>query len=234
MKKQASLLFVTIDGGGNLPPVLGLARRLSERGHRVSVLSEPCMEEVISGMGFEFIAFQQYFTRKDRSVDIFKDSNVSAVKNPVLEKIVFGPAKIMAEESMRAIRLCQADLMVADCLLPTALIAAEAAEIPGVLAFHMPEYFPGTNRPPGMFGLKPGKGSLGHLRDRFLTRLFNMKIDHFLPRINEIRKQWDLPPLESTSDLIHGADLRLIQTLEHFRFPHRTQTRQCALYRTCP
>lgn len=219
MKNQASVLFVTIDGGGNLPPVLGLARRLSDRGHRVSVLSEPCMEEVILGMGFTFIPFSQYFTRKDRSEDVFKDSNVSPIKNPVLEKIVFGPSQIMADESIRAIGCCQADLLVADCLLPTALIAAEAAGIPGVLAFHMPEYFPGSNRPPGMFGLKPGKGSLGYLRDTILTKLFNMKIDNFLPRINETRSKWGLPPLKRTSDLIHGTDLRLIQTLESFDFP---------------
>jgi len=71
MKKQANILFVTIDGGGNLPPVLGLARRLTEKGHRVWVLSEPCMEEVISEMGFSFIPFRKHFTRKDRTEDIF-------------------------------------------------------------------------------------------------------------------------------------------------------------------
>ncbi len=219
MKKQANVLFVTIDGGGNLPPVLGLARRLSERGYRVWVLSEPCLEEVILGMGFTFIPFRKHFTRKDRKEDIFMDSNVSPIKNPVLENIVFGPARIVAEESMRAIQQSQADMMIADCLLPSALIAAEAADIPGVLAFHMPEYFPGSNRPPGMLGLKPGNGTLGRLRDRILTRLFNMKIDHFLPRINDVRSQWALPPLERTSDLIHNTNLRLMQTLERFDFP---------------
>lgn len=219
MKKQTSILFVSIDGGGNLPPVLGFARRLSDRGHRISVLSEPCMEEVITGMGFGFIPFAQYFTREDRSEDIFKDSNVSAIKNPVLEKIVFGPAMVVSEESLKAIRLCQADLLIADCLLPTALIAAEAAGIPGVLAFHMPEYFPGPNRPPGMFGLNPGKGKIGHLRDGVLSRLFNLKLDSFLPRINDARSRWSLPALQRTSDLIHRADLRLIQTLERFDFP---------------
>lgn len=219
MKKQANVLFVTIDGGGNLPPVLGLARRLTDRGYRVSVLSEPCMEEVISGMGFAFIPFQKYFTRKDRTEDIFKDSNVSPVKSPILENIIFGPAGIVAEESMKAIKHSQADLLVADCLLPTAMIAAEALEIPGVMAFHMPEYFPGLNRPPGMFGLKPGKGTIGRLRDRILFGLFNKQIDKFLPRINDARSQWKLPPLERTSDLIHGTDLRLIQTLERFDFP---------------
>lgn len=219
MKKQANVLFVTVDGGGNLPPVLGLAQDLSERGYRISVLTEPCMEELVESLGYHFIPFQKHFTRRDRTEDLFKDWNVSPIKNPVLENIVFGPAQVLAEETMEAIGQTDAELLVADCLLPNALIAAEAMSIPGVLAFHMPEYFPGANRPPGMFGLKPGNGIVGRSRDRLLTLLFNKKLDGFLPGINKTRRQLNLIELERTSDLVHGADLRLIQTLERFDFP---------------
>ena len=219
MKKQRNVLFVTIDGGGNLPPVLGLAKDLSESEYRVSILSEPCMEEVIRDQGFNFIPFQRHFTRADRKEDIFKDWNVSPIKNPVMENIVLGPARIITGETIHAIRQTGAGLLVADCLLPTALIAAEACKIPGVLAFHMPEYFPGANRPPGMFGLKPGKGVAIRFRDRVLTLLFNKKLDQFLPLVNEVRAGEGLTPLKQCSDLIHGADLRLIQTLERFDFP---------------
>lgn len=219
MEKRANVLFVTIDGGGNLPPVLGLAKEMSESGYRVSVLSEPCMEEVIIDLGYDFIPFKTYFTRKDRREDIFKDWNASAFKNPVLDNIVFGPVKIVTDQTIEAIMLCDAKLLVADCLLPTALIAADASGIPGLLAFHMPEYLPGGNRPPGMFGLKPGKGAFGRFRDDILTSLFHIKLNGFLPAINETRTQLNLPTLERTSDLFHGAHLRLIQTLEHFDFP---------------
>ena len=219
MKKQENVLFVTIDGGGNLPPVLVLAKDMSERGYRVSVLSEPCMEDLIRDLGYNFISFQKYFTRKDRKEDIFKDWNVSPVNNPVLKNIVFGPSKVVAEETMEAIRLTDARLLVADILLPTALIASEASQIPGVIAFHMPEYFPGPNRPPGMFGLKPAKGSAGRFRDKIFSHLFNLKLKGFLSSINETRTSFNLQPLEQTSDLVHGADLRLIQTIERFDFP---------------
>lgn len=36
-------LFALTDGGGTVPPELGVARRLVERGHRVTVLSEDSM-----------------------------------------------------------------------------------------------------------------------------------------------------------------------------------------------
>lgn len=158
---SANVLFVTIDGGGNLPPVFGLAKYLSQSGYKITVLSEPCMEQLIKSLGYDFICFQRHFTRKDRKEDIFKDWNASTINNPVLDNIVFGPAKIVTEETMEAIHQSDANLLVADCLLPTALIAAEAKGIPGVVAFHMPEYLPGLNRPPGMFGLKSGKGVAG-------------------------------------------------------------------------
>ena len=219
MKKSENILFVTIDGGGNLPPVLDLAKDMSERGHKISILSEPCLEELISSLGYQFIPFQRYFTRNDRREDVFKDWNATPVNNPVLKNIVFGPSNVVVEETLEAIRRTDARLLVADLLMPTALIAAEANNIPGILAFHMPEYFPGPNRGPGMFGLKPGKGSLGKFRDKVLTRLFNQKLNGFLSSINETRATLKLPPLDRTIDLIHGADLRLIQTLERFDFP---------------
>jgi len=219
MEERVNVLFVTIDGGGNLPPVLGLAGEMDEFGYQVSVLSEPCLEEVIRARGFQFIPFQRYFTRSDRKEDIFKDWNTSPMKNPVLKNIVFGPVDVVTDETMKAIEQTKADLVVADCLLPAALIAAEATGIPGILAFHMPEYFPGPNRPPGMLGLKPGKGAVGRLRDQLLTLLFNRTLNQFLPTLNQTRTRLGLPQLKHTSDLIHGADLRLIQTLERFDFP---------------
>jgi MGT family glycosyltransferase len=219
MKSKANVLLVTIDGGGNLPPVLGIAKELSKAGRRISVLSEPCMEDVITGLGFEFIRFRRHFTRTDRKEDIIRDWNVSPIKNPILENVVLGPSDIVADETSEAIRKTGAGLLVADSLLPNALIAAEAAGIPGIIAFHMPEYFPGPNRPPGMFGLKPGNSLATRYRDRLMTFLFHKKMNSFLPGINRTRSRYNLAPLERASDLFHRADLRLIQTLERFDFP---------------
>ena len=37
---MAGIQFVTWDGGGNLPPTLGIARELQRRGHAVGVIGE--------------------------------------------------------------------------------------------------------------------------------------------------------------------------------------------------
>lgn len=219
MRPLQSFLFVTIDGGGNIPPVLGLARRLAERGHTVRVLTEPCLQELVRSLGMEPVCFTRYFTRTDRKEDIIKDWNASPLSDPALDNIVFGPAKVVAEETYQALQAVHTDVLAADCLLPTSVIAAEALKIPSVMVFHMPEYMPGPNRPPGMMGLLPGTGLLGKWRDRLLYKIFDRLLNKYRPLVNEVRAQYQLPPVKRTADLVYGADLRFIQTSRAFDFP---------------
>jgi UDP:flavonoid glycosyltransferase YjiC (YdhE family) len=44
-------LFVSWEGGGNLPPALAVAHCLVERGHTVRFLGEPCNREEIEATG---------------------------------------------------------------------------------------------------------------------------------------------------------------------------------------
>lgn len=70
METRRSYLFVTWEGGGNVPPVLGLARRLAARGHTVRVLTEPCLERAVREAGARFLPFTRHFVREDRTEDI--------------------------------------------------------------------------------------------------------------------------------------------------------------------
>src|SRR5687767_15113730 len=100
-----SYLFVTFEGGGNVPPVLGVARRLAARGHDVRVLTEPCLREPVQQAGARFLPFTRHFTRHDRTEGLIRDSSA---RSPIgalrasLEGLVFGPAPIVAEETRRA------------------------------------------------------------------------------------------------------------------------------------
>jgi hypothetical protein len=47
-------LFALTDGGGTVPPELGLARRLVERGHQVDVLAEDSMAGHVALTGATF------------------------------------------------------------------------------------------------------------------------------------------------------------------------------------
>ncbi|GAA4459739.1 hypothetical protein GCM10023189_33830 [Nibrella saemangeumensis] len=219
MKTSLNILMVTIDGGGNVPPMFGLAKQLAKRGHTIRVLTEPCLESAVRTSGFAFIGFQDHFTRTNRKEDIIKDWNTSPFTNPVFENVILGPAKTLVHQTVEAIRKYPTDLVLVDLLLVPALIAAQALQMPGVLVFHMPEYLPGTNRPPGGMGLLPGKGWIGRARDRFLATVFNRVLNKYRPLLNEVRAQYSLEKLENVSDLMHQADLRLIQTIRSFDIP---------------
>lgn len=218
MDTQKSYLFVTWEGGGNVAPVLGLAQRLIERGHRVRVLAEPCLQQNIESMGAEFISFKKHFTRTDRTVDIIQDWNAGPMNLATFDNIIFGPAMDVAEETLAAIKDDQTDIVVADLMMVGSMIAAESCRIPHVVLFHMPEYLPGPNRPPGGFGLNPQTGYLGSLRDRLLSIVFKHVTNKFLPRLNEVRDTFNLVPMKSFMDVYHQADLRLIQTCKSFDF----------------
>lgn len=218
-------LFVTFEGGGNVPPVLGVARRLAARGHDVRVLTEPCLRATVEEAGARFIPFTRHFTREDRTEDIIGDS---AARSPIgalrrsLERVVFGPAAIVAEETRRAIDGERPDVVVADALMPGALVAAEAAGIPRVVLFHIPEYLPGPGRPAAGPGFLPRTDLAGRLRDGLMTRLFLWQLRAYLPRFNDARRAFGLAPLGTEEELVgqyHAADLRLIQTSEAFDFP---------------
>ena len=56
---MADLLFVTWDGGGNVPPALGIAAELARRGHHTRFLGHASQEETIRGAGHAFTAYAE-------------------------------------------------------------------------------------------------------------------------------------------------------------------------------
>jgi UDP:flavonoid glycosyltransferase YjiC (YdhE family) len=225
MPPPRSFLFVTFEGGGNVPPVLGLARRLAERGHDVRVLTEPCLRPAVEALGGRFLALQPPFARQDRTEDMIGDS---AAMTPLgalratFRHVVFGPARMVADETCRAMETQRPSVVVADALMPGALIAAEWMGIPRVVLFHMPEYLPGPGRPAAGPGFLPRTGLVGRVRDELMTRLFYKQVEPFLPAYNDARRPFGLAPLATPRELVgqyHAADLRLILTSRAFDFP---------------
>ncbi|MFZ2358789.1 MAG: glycosyltransferase [Anaerolineae bacterium] len=222
---KRSYLFVTWEGGGNVPPVLGVARRLAARGHSVRVLTEPCLEPAVREAGADFVPFTRYFTRAKLGEDLMGDwqakSPMGALQH-TMQYVLLGPARIVAEETQHALTQARTDVLVADLMMLGSLAAAEAARIPRVVLFHMPEYLPGPGRPAAGSGFLPRNDLIGRLRDGLLTGLLHRTVGDFLPAFNDARQACGLPPLKTAQELLgeyHRADLRLIQTLEAFDFP---------------
>jgi UDP:flavonoid glycosyltransferase YjiC (YdhE family) len=102
---MADILFVTWDGGGNVPPAVGIADELTARGHRVRFLGHARQAPAFAERGLEFTAFP--------TARPF-DSTVPTTPLTVLA--TFGDramgADVIAELAERP-----ADVVVVDCLL---------------------------------------------------------------------------------------------------------------------
>ncbi len=53
---MAEILFVTWDGGGNVPPAVGIATELKRRGHVVRFAGHARQHESLTAAGFEVVA----------------------------------------------------------------------------------------------------------------------------------------------------------------------------------
>jgi MGT family glycosyltransferase len=215
-----SFLFVTWEGGGNVPPVLGLARRLVSRGHRVRVLTEPALENAVEEAGALFVPFTEHFTRTDRREDMLRDSEV---RSPVgamrraLETVIVGPAEIVARHCERALDTEPADALAVDFMMPGAGVVGEARRIPTAILVHSIDMQPGPGKPPP--SMAPARGPVGRLRDRVFSKLAHHVFDTYLDDFNRVRERRGLAPLAHVFDQFARAERILIQTCREFDFP---------------
>lgn len=100
-------LFVTWDGGGNVPPVMALAERLRARGHRVRAIGSDTLAGRFAASGIDYVS-----------------------RDPLNEWDQAAIARDVAREAV------DADVVVSDVMLPGALCGAEAGGRPNVALVH--------------------------------------------------------------------------------------------------
>src|SRR2546428_2420095 len=120
--KPGDFLFVTWDGGGNVPPALALGARLARRGHQVRMLGPRTLATRIEAAG---LRFRPYLT-----VPEFDPSRGRALGDQWdWLAPIFGGWEV-ASDLLREVELERPDVLVVDCLLENALSAAEATPVP--------------------------------------------------------------------------------------------------------
>lgn len=212
MTDPKRFLFVMGDGGGNIPPQLGLARALVSRGHEVRVLTEPSVEEDVRASSASYVSFTNAPHRSDRSreSDFVRDFEA---KTPIgslaafRDRVMFGPARAYAEDTMAEIERWRPHVLAPDWLRTGAAVAGEAAGVPTALLVHGHNLLPEPGKPPPGFGFLPPRSALGRTRDRIFERIFVRLLNKGLPALNDARRTCGLQPLA--------------HVLEHFERPAR-------------
>lgn len=219
-------LLMTWDGGGNVPPELGLARRLVARGHQVRVLGDPTLEAEARAAGCAFTPWTSapHATGRGAADAVVKDwetSNPLKMMGTYLHEFLADPAHRWAADVDAELEARPVDAVLCDFALPAASIPVQARGIPIVGLMPNCWMLPTKGIPPFGPGFQPATNPATKARDAIL-RLVNTRLfDRALPRINEVRADFGLAPAGSTFEQMI-RDRMLVLTTPGFDFtsPH--------------
>ena len=216
-------LFVVIDGGGNVPAQIAIARRLAGRGHDVHVLGDPNVRPgaLQAGCHFhDFVDAPRHDTR-DRDADPIRDwepSSAVAKARRVGEHVMFGPAAAYARDVLAAVDRVRPDAIAVDCMPFGAIVGAEKSGVPAAVLVHFPIHGPVRGATPFGLGLRPARGPLGRLRDRVLLAASRRLLAFGLTPVNAARRELELEPLQDVMEQLLRLHRSLVLTSREFDF----------------
>ena len=127
-----NFLFTTWEGGGSVPPVLTVARKLIARGHRVRVMSDACNRPECEAVGAVFTPWTSAPSRASRSRDTdfladWQAETPQAGLMRAIDAVWAGPALTYARDVMAELEREAADLVVTSEMLFGVAAGCEAA-----------------------------------------------------------------------------------------------------------
>jgi len=217
-------LMALIDGGGTVPPAMGLAAELVRRGHQVCVLADPTLEQSARAAG---CAFRPW--RAAPHFDSLADQTalIAAVeaRSPLgqfaaaRDLLIAGPADRFAADVLRAVGDNPVDAVLAEAAIPGILIGAEAARLPTAALMANIYLRPTPGIPMFGTGWSPAKGRLGRARDALAARAVRRLLAGCLPALNATRIEHGLPALADLYEVLDRCARVLVLTSPSFDFP---------------
>lgn len=220
---QQSYLLVMWEGGGTVPPELGVARRLISAGHDVHVLGDPTIAERAkrAGCGFTAWTTAPHRTSLSPDNDIFRDwetkNPVSMLRNAI-DRFMAGPAAQFAADTAEVIAAVGPDAVLVDGMILGAMIAVRGAGLPLVVLMPNIWMVPTKGVTAVGPGFAPAKTALGRLRDATMRALGTRIFDKGLPALNAASAAHGVAPSKDLWDLVRDADRALVLTSAHFDF----------------
>jgi len=210
-----AFLLVTWDGGGNTPPMQGLAGELAARGHSVRVLGPRSRRETYERVGARFEPYSQAPEHDASSpeTDIVRDWEARTPLGAFArarDNLMFGPSREFAAEVLGAVERERPAAAVVDYMLTGAAAGARSAGVPTAGLVHTIYPLPVPGVPPFGMGLAPARGTFGRLRDQVLSRIALRPFAVGLDALNGARRELGLPEVETLSALFDDFELGLV------------------------
>lgn len=219
-------LFVTLDGGGNLPPALLLAREITRRGGSARFLGHATQRAAIERAGYTFIPY----TRGREYDSAAPRSTVSGV----WEVTRLFADRGIGHDAVAEARRQPTDAVVVDCLLWGALEETAAAGLPVASLVHtLWDYFRRTAAGPvGWVGRLHGAHPTAALAAPSLSlvtarRDFEIEPDAVRPAgVHHVGVIWQDEPMEARPG---GGSPRVLVSLSTSSFPGQQRALQHCL-----
>ena len=159
-------LLAMWEGGGNVPPELGVARQLVHRGHTVHILGDPTIEASADGAGCTFSPWvraphRRALVPEQDPIKDWETTNPLALLRRARDHFIAGPAADFAADTAEAIAAFHPDVVVPDAFLFGAMVAAQGASLPVVPLVPNIWIAPTPGTPPMGPGFAPAKTFLG-------------------------------------------------------------------------
>lgn len=218
-------VFALVDGGGTVPPELGVVDRMVDRGHRITVLAEESMRDAVIKTGADFRSWRHLADEADAGPThlAYRDwetNNPLRLAQGMADHLLVGHAAGQACDLVAEITSDRPDRVVTSFTAFGAMAAAESQDIP--FAVLIPNIYPVPvpGRPPMGTGSKPARTGVGRLRDRVVGAMSNRVMGHYvLPRLNAVRTDLRLAAVRSPWDQLHAARRQLILSSRSFDLP---------------
>ncbi len=223
MSQARRFLLAMWEGGGTVPPELGVANRLAAAGHEVHVLGDPTLRDRAESSGHGFTPWDAppHRSTLDPDDDVFRDwelSNPIAMLRNARDAYMSGPARDFADEAAAAIRAERPDAVLVDAFILGAMVGAQASGVPvGVLIPNI-WMLPTPGLTPVGPGFAPAKTVLGRTRDALVRTISTRIFDGGLPALNAARAAHGLAPIDHFFDQVRSCDRLFVLTSPTFDY----------------
>ena len=216
-------LFCTWEGGGHVPPMVTVARRLAARGHEVTVLSDEANRGDVADLAFR--SWRRAPNRPNKRpesdpVREWEPENPAGVLQRLLDGVIAGPALSYAQDTLEAIGELRPDVVVSQELLFGVMAGAEAARVPLALFTTNVWSFPDPlEQPPFGTGFPPAENDADRARDAMVKAVTRQLFDAGRPALNAAREAIGLEPLSHLLDQLDAAERVLLGVSRAWDFP---------------
>ena len=124
-------LIVTWDGAGNLVPTLAITRGLVRAGHDVRVLGHETAGDLVAATGARFVPFTQRAGWNETDTPDDFEAEVQLL----IHELCF--SLLLAQDTAAELEREPVDAVLVDCMLFTAVNAAQASKTPTATLFHL-------------------------------------------------------------------------------------------------